>query len=278
MEQEKHTTKKRKWKQISEKERYKIEALFGQGLTPAQIAASLEPKRDRRTIERELKRGMVQHMRTNPNTSKSASEPLHIVEEVYLADVGQRKHDEKAANKGRGLKIGHDHALARYLEQKTGEEKWSPDAAIGAITAQGLKFSVSICTKTVYNMIDRGDFLNITNKDLWVKKDNKKRNYKKTRTVALNNRNGKSITERPKEADERTEQGHWEIDLVVGKQGTKPVILTLDFLQNSTIKIANTANQVKTQSKTFTAVAITVGNYFKSFDETYHMLIQNAFA
>lgn len=79
----------------------------------------------------------------------------------------------------------------------------------------------------MYNYIDNGIFLDVTNKDLWVKKNVKKRNYNKIRTVALNNRNGKSITERPKEADERTEKGHWEIDLVVGKQGTKPVILTL---------------------------------------------------
>jgi IS30 family transposase len=60
-----------------------------------------------------------------------------------------------------------------------------------------------------------------------VKKNKKKRGHKKIRTVALNNLKGKSISERPKEADERTEKGHWEIDLVVGKQGTKPVILTL---------------------------------------------------
>ena len=29
------------------------------------------------------------------------------------------------------------------------------------------------------------------------------------------------------QVNDRTEQGHWEIDLVVGKQGTKPAILTL---------------------------------------------------
>lgn len=33
--------------------------------------------------------------------------------------------------------------------------------------------------------------------------------------------------ERPESVDSREEAGHWEIDLVVGKQGTKPVILTL---------------------------------------------------
>jgi len=209
-------TKARKWEQISEKERYKIEALFQQGLTPAEIGAALTPKRDRRTIEREIARGL---------TLQRDSEWRERY--VYLADVGQRVHDERGANKGRGLKIGHDHALAKYIEEKIKKERWSPDAVIGNIEAEGLRFETSICTKTLYNYIDKGIFAEISNKDLWVKKEDKRRDYKKICTVALNNKNGKSITERPKEADERTEPGHWEIDLVVGKQGTKPVILTL---------------------------------------------------
>jgi len=216
MEQEKYNTEKKKWKQLSEKERYKIEALFGQGLTPAQIGEALTPKRDRRTIERELARGMTRQ-RNSDWTERV----------VYLADVGQRKHEERSANKGRGLKIGHDHKLAKYIEDKIKNEKWSPDAVIGNIKEAGLQFETSICTKTVYNYIDKEIFAQISNKDLWVKKDGKKRNYKKIRTVALNNKTGKSITERPQEADDREEQGHWEIDLVVGKKGTKPVILTL---------------------------------------------------
>jgi len=216
MEQTNHSTEKRKWKQISEKERYKIEALFAQGLTPEQIGASLNPKRDRRTIEREIAQGMT--LQRNSNLTEKM---------VYLADVGQRKHDEKAANKGRCLKIGNDHKLAKHIEDKIKNEKWSPDVIIGRIKAEGLQFETSICTKTLYNYIEKEIFADVSNKDLWVKKDGKKRKYKKIRTVALNNKNGKSITERPKEADERTEPGHWEIDLVVGKQGTKPVILTL---------------------------------------------------
>ena len=216
MGQENNNTEKKKWKQLSEKERYKIEALSGQGLTPAQIGASLTPARDRRTIERELAQGM---------TVQRDSEWRE--KEVYLADVGQRKHNENAANKGRSLKIGHDHKLAKHIEDKIKNEKWSPDTVIGRIKSEGLQFATSICTKTLYNYIETGVFAEISNKDLWVKKDGKKRDYKKIRTVALNNKNGKSITERPKEADERTEPGHWEIDLVVGKQGTKPAILTL---------------------------------------------------
>jgi len=216
MEQDKYNTKESKWKQISEKERYKIEALSQQGLTPAEIASALTPKRNRRTIEREIARGLT--LQRNSDLTEKM---------VYLADVAQRKHDEKAANKGRGLKIGHDHKLAEHIENKIKNDKWSPDTVIGRIKTDGLQFETTICTKTLYNYIDKEILANISNKDLWVKKDGKKRDYKKIRTVALNNKNGKSISERPKEADERTEPGHWEIDLVIGKQGTKAAILTL---------------------------------------------------
>ena len=60
--------------------------------------------------------------------------------------------------KGRELKIKGDKALLEHLEKRIADDKFSPDAAIGEIKAQGLAFSVSICTKTLYNMIDRGDF------------------------------------------------------------------------------------------------------------------------
>ncbi len=226
MDQKEHITKERKWKQLSERDRYKIEALYEQGLRPAEIGNALTPKRDRRTIERELELGFVEHMRLNLSFKKY--EPLYIVEKTYKADRAQMRHDENSANKGRGLKIGHDQRLADYIEYKIKNERWSPDAIIGRIKAEGNKFKTSICTKTLYNYIDRGIFKEVTNKDLWVKRDKgRKRRYGKTRTVPLNNRNGKSIEERPKEANERTEYGHWEIDLVMGKQGTKPAILTL---------------------------------------------------
>lgn len=223
MERNNNITKNKKWEQISEKERYKLEGYFEQGLSPAQIAPLL--KKSKRTIERERKLGLTEQKRTNPSNNKNS--PLYIFEVVYKADTAQMRHEENASNKGRGLKIGHDHKLAQYIEDKIKNERWSPDAIIGRIKSEGVQFETSICTKTVYNYIDKEIFAGVSNKDLWVKRDGKKRNYQKIRTVALNNRNGKSISERPKEANERSEQGHWEIDLVVGKQGTKPVILTL---------------------------------------------------
>ena len=239
MEQEKYSTEKKKWKQISEKERYQIESLLQAGLAP--LAIGIQMGRDKRSIEREIERGLTKQLNSDLTESY-----------VYLADVGQRKHDENSANKGRGLKIGYDHKLAQYIEHKIKHEKWSPDAIIGNIKAEGLEFETSICTKTVYNYIDNGIFIGVSNSDLWVKKDGKKRKYKKLRTVALNNKTGKSITERPKEANERTEQGHWEIDLVVGKQGTKPVILTL--VERKTRKVLYVLVKNKTQKEVIAAI------------------------
>ena len=241
MDQGQRNTKAKKWKQLTERDRYKIEALFVQGLTPAQIAAALTPPRDRRTIEREIKRGLT-IQRNSDLTEKT----------VYLADVGQRKRDEAGMNKGRGLKIGHDHKLAQYITDKIKNERWSPGAVVGHIEAKELEFETRICTKTLYNYIDQGIFLEISNKDLWVKRDGKKRGYRKIRTVALNNKNGKSITERPKGADDRTEQGHWEIDLVVGRQGTKPAILTL--VERKTRKSLYLLVKNKTQKEVLAAL------------------------
>jgi IS30 family transposase len=168
MDRNKHATGKRKWKQISENERYKIEALHGQGLTPIQIGEALYPKRDRRTIERELARGPVEQKRLNPSSNKYA--PMYIVERVYKADTAQMRHNERAADKGRGLKIGHDQKLADCIEKKTKDGKWSPDTVIGRLKAEGWGFKTAICTKTAYNYIGKGVSREVTNKGLWVKK------------------------------------------------------------------------------------------------------------
>ena len=239
MGQGENSTKREKWKQLSEKERYKIEALVKRRLSAKEISEEL--RRDRRTIEREIKRGLTLQR-----------DYEYRERFVYLADAGQRVSKENATNKGRGLKIGHDHKLAEHIEEKIKNERWSPDAIIGNIKAEGLNFETSICAKTLYNYIDAGIFAGISNKDLWVKKEGLKRKQKKVRTVALNNRYGKSITERPVAADERSEQGHWEIDLVVGKQGTKAAILTL--VDRKTRKSLYILAKNKTQKEVLAAI------------------------
>jgi len=144
--------------------------------------------------------------------------------EEYCADVGQNEYLNNAQNKGPGLKIGHDHKLAKHIEERIIKDKYSPDAVIGEIKVKELKFETSICTKTLYNYIDNGIFANITNKDLPVKKDKKKGTYKKVK-VTPKNLKGTSIEERPENIDNREEYGHWEMDCVVGKQGGSGAVL-----------------------------------------------------
>lgn len=129
--------------------------------------------------------------------------------------------------KGRPLKIGNDHRLVEYIESKIKKEKWSPAAVLGDLEQKGWPFATRICVKNLYNYIDRDLFLGISNKDLLQKKKAAKQAVRKVRKVAWNNRAGKSIEERPERVNQRQEFGHWEIDLVVGRQGSKPVILTL---------------------------------------------------
>ena len=99
MEQEKYSTKKRKWKHISEKERYKIETLSQQGLTPAVIGKVLTLKRDRRTIERELSKGITLQ-RNSDLTVKQSKKPQNATSILRspVQQLGTRKQRERQQN------------------------------------------------------------------------------------------------------------------------------------------------------------------------------------
>lgn len=214
MSQNDYSAESRRNKHLTERERYRIEILLKEELPAKEIAKRLD--RHPRTIEREIAKGKAE-LKNSDLTYRYE----------YCADVGQRKYQKNAANKGPGLKIGSDHELVRYIEKRIAKEKYSPDAVIGEIKEKGLKFATNICTKTLYNYIDQGVFLNVTNADLPVKRNGKPRNYKKVR-IAYHNLKGTSIEERPKEVNERKERGHWEMDCVVGpRKGKGAALLVL---------------------------------------------------
>ena len=213
MEQLKYNTKNRKGNHLNYEERIKIEALYKAGKSKKEIAEQLG--RSERTIRREINRGIVELLNSDYTTRKE-----------YSAEAAQKDYDEKATAKGPNLKIGNDYALVEYIEDCILNKKYSPYAIVESIKIRGLKFKTSICFKTIYNYIDQGLFINISNKDLLIKRKSKKRKYNHIRK-ATNNTKGRSISERPKEVDTREEYGHWEMDTVVGKQGTKTVLLVL---------------------------------------------------
>jgi len=255
MSQYNNTAELRKYKHLNERDRYKIEILLKERLKPFEIGQRME--KGIRTIEREIAKGKVRLL----------NHDLTYREE-YCADAGQRIYEENARNKGPGLKIGKDHKLVKHIENKIIKDKFSPDAVIGEIEEKGLKFETKISTKTLYNYIDRGDvFLNLTNKDLPVKKEGKKRDYKKVK-IPHKNLKGTSIEERPPEVEKREEYGHWEMDCVVGnKGGSGAVLLVLSERQRREeiiIKIPG-----KTQESVIASLDVLERKYGKEFKEKF---------
>lgn len=204
----------RKGKHLTLRERYVIETLAKEKMEPRAIASRLG--RDRRTIERELLIG-----KTKLKNSDWSDR------EEYCAEVAQQRRNERSSRKGPSLKIGYDHALAKYIEEKIKRDKYSPDAIIGEIKAKGIKFKTVLCTKTLYNYIARGLFANLSNHDLLYRGKRKKKT-KRIKRISFNNLKGTSIEERPRSVEDRQELGHWEIDCIVGKQcGSGAALLVL---------------------------------------------------
>ena len=141
----------------------------------------------------------------------------------YSAHKAEQHHRYAQTAKGRPLKIGSDHAYAGYLEQKIIRERYSPAAALAAARKAG--FTTSVCVTTLYSYIDKRVFLDLTNKNLWVKSRRKKRAAQPAKRIA--HPKLPSITDRPQSVNERREYGHWEMDLVIGKKDTRAVLLTL---------------------------------------------------
>ena len=206
-----YTTENKKGQHLKYEERLKLEALLKAKVSLKEIAKILGG-RSERTIRREIKRGTVTLLNSDLSTR-----------EEYSADVAQKLHDELGSHKGPSLKIGKNFALVEHIERMIGEEKYSPYAALEDARQHGIE--VNICLKTLYNYIDGGLFLHITNKDLPVKKEDKKRDYDHVRTAHTHH--GTSISERPKDIERRADFGHWELDTVVGGKGTLAVLLVM---------------------------------------------------
>ncbi|MGN0965281.1 MAG: IS30 family transposase [Dysosmobacter sp.] len=190
-------------------ERIRLEEKLRFKVPVAQIARELGFSRQ--TIYNEIKRGTYIHTCDYKD------------EKRYSADKAQNIHEKKQQHKGRPLKIGHDLAYADFLEHKILKDRFSPAAALAEARKQDFQTSISV--GTLYNYITQGVFYALTDHDLWEKpkrKTRKKNEQPKTAHPDL-----PSIAQRPQHINQRSERGHWEMDLVVGPQGSKPALLTL---------------------------------------------------
>jgi IS30 family transposase len=204
----------RRGKQLNRDERIQMESLLKAGCTPRRIAILLG--RHLRTIEREARRGAVEHL--NSDLTRST---------VYSSDRGQDAHDLNATAKGPQLKLGTHYQTAEFIRFHIVEKRFSPDVVAGLMKQETL--FCAVCTKTIYSYIDAGWISGVTNESLWEKRKRRKKMHKRLHRRAKRLAPaGRRIDDRPPAVCTRKEFGHWEIDLVVsGKDTGKGVLMTL---------------------------------------------------
>jgi len=194
-------------------DRLTLERMIKEGFKKPEIAKALG--KCERSIYYEINRGLCEQLTTD----------LEKVER-YCADVAHRKYREHLKEKGPELKIGHDHALVKKLEELIVDQKFSPGAALAYIKNSAEEYDTEICETTLYNYIYRGDvFLVLNEKYLYAKG---RRHYaEKSKKQAARAPRGESIENRPKEISKREKFGHWEMDSIMGCKGSKKTLLVL---------------------------------------------------
>lgn len=160
------------------------------------------------------------------------------------------------------------------------DEKYSPGAVLGEIKHKGITFSVTISKTTLYSYIDKGIFLHLTNKDLPVKKNEKKKYDKVRRTRA---QKGDSIEKRPEVVNTRETFGHWEMDTVVGLRGkSKKSLLVLterktrkeiimELKRHTAAEVVKSLNKLERKwgkmfYKVFKTISVDNGSEFADFE------------
>lgn len=213
--QNNYNRKSRKGKHLTLEDRKIIEHLYNiQGKKDKEIAKELG--KHRTTISREIKKGELKLLNFDYTTRIE-----------YDAEIAQKVYDENATAKGTKIKIAKEHELARFIERKIKQDKWSPEVIANQIQ-EDERFEIKLHWKTIYNYIDKG-ILMINRDELVYGNYKKSKGTKRQEKESTKRRKeGRRISDRPEEADKRTEIGHWEMDLVEGKKGKgEPFLLVL---------------------------------------------------
>lgn len=256
----------RKNKHLTYRERLKIECLLKDGKNAEEISSHIGCSK--RTVERERLRGQVTQL--NGTTWEYYSR--------YDADYAHNNYRAGHEGKGASLKIGYDHKLCEHIETEILKGN-SPDVIASGLRKSQGKFSVTLCTRTIYSYLDKNIFLNVGYKDLICGRYRKKQKDALSRPSYKNLR-GRSIEERPASVEDRLEAGHWEMDLVVsGSRGKRAALLTLtertsrreiirklpDKTQNSVIQALDVMERQMGRirfSKTFLSITVDNGSEF----------------
>ncbi|MBQ7797559.1 MAG: IS30 family transposase, partial [Clostridia bacterium] len=195
-------------KHLTLNDRKFIEKMLKQKISVTVIADTLGVHRS--TIYREIKKGTYLHT-TKINGGFYKDVP------TYSSDLGQQVYTNNRKKCVRPLKLSGDYLLE--IESLL-LKKYSPEMAVTACSYPHL-----VCTKTIYNYIDKCLFKKYRNVNLIHGKQ--KRHTTKDRTHKQKHSINNSIENRPVDILNREVFGHWEMDTVIGKIGKSNCLLVL---------------------------------------------------
>ena len=194
---------------LQREERGAIQALKRQGLSNRAIARELGcfPT----TIGNELRRG------TPPRKSSKGRAP------GYSAKHGEAIYRSNRLRSRKPHKLLSCGAFVSWVAAQVREHRWSLDACTGYAKRHSLfPGHEMVCTHTLYNEAWAAN-LPIGIMEL---PEAVKRKHTQSAKPRGNKKNfGKSIDLRPEIASQRTEEGHWEGDTVVGKRAGKDAVV-----------------------------------------------------
>jgi IS30 family transposase len=187
------------YRQLTLDERYQIQSLIRLGVSQAEIARQLG--RHPSTIARECRRNQAH--------------------QVYVAERAHNQAKRRRAQTGAGRRKIRG-ALQELVEAKL-RLGWSPEQISGRLQMEG---PTTLSFETIYQHVLRDE----TGLRYCLRFGGYKpydARFKKSKCAELTRGWRKLLDERPTGANERTELGHWERDLVEGPRSASGALLTI---------------------------------------------------
>lgn len=208
-----------KYKRLTLEEREEISRLLSQGYSPTDIAKRL--KRTTSTITREIKKGGCNKY-------------------TYRASKAERRSRRNSSKRKKGkYKLDNNVKLKKYVYAKLRIE-WSPEQIAKTLKkVYSGDMNMNISPETIYThiyVLPRGS---LKKELLLCLRQNRKRRHKQRRGAKAKRslEDMLSIEERPKEVEDRTIPGHWEGDLIIGKNNRSALGTLVERTTRTTILI-----------------------------------------
>lgn len=223
----------KKYNRLSLDEREEISRMLAQNCSLNDIAKSLS--RSPSTISREVRLGSC-----NKYTYRAGK-----AQRRAARNASKRKTDKKILNGNLRLK----HYIYRKLRKK-----WSPEQIAKELPLDYPEdMTMRIAPETIYAhlyILPRGE---LKKELLSCLRQNRKRRHKQSRTTKNERKleDMLSIEERPKEVEDRTIPGHWESDLVVGKNNRSAIGTIVERTTRTTILVPLKNREAETVTKAF---------------------------